>query len=73
MTELTVEDPAEAFEDLRDKNDLLMLLEHKKFMEEAFGSAESKSGSGKIGPPADKKWLEVCRKEMKIAKVPKLL
>jgi len=67
VTELTVEDPAEAFEDLRDKNDLIMLLNHKKIMEEAFGPKGSKLGTSKIGPPTDKKWAEAWRKEMKIA------
>ena len=43
IAELTVEDPAEAFEDLRDKNDLKMLLSTQQFMAEAFG-AESHSG-----------------------------
>lgn len=37
IAELTVEDPAEAFEDLRDRNDLKMLLAHSQFMEEGFG------------------------------------
>jgi histone acetyltransferase 1 len=62
-----VEDPAEAFEDLRDKNDLLMLLGHTKFMEEGFGPVGG--GCGKMGPPVDKKWLEKWRKDMKIAGV----
>ncbi|KJA15956.1 hypothetical protein HYPSUDRAFT_47916 [Hypholoma sublateritium FD-334 SS-4] len=48
IAELTVEDPAEAFEDLRDKNDLLMLLAHEQFMEEAFGPQEVR-GAGGIG------------------------
>ncbi len=48
IVELTVEDPAEAFEDLRDKNDLLMLLAHEQFMEEAFGPQEVQ-GAGGIG------------------------
>ncbi|EJD53024.1 histone acetyltransferase type B catalytic subunit [Auricularia subglabra TFB-10046 SS5] len=42
IAELTVEDPAEAFEDLRDKNDLQMLLSNEQFMAE---------GSGKVAPP----------------------
>ena len=37
IAELTVEDPAEAFEDLRDKNDLQMLLSNERFMNEGFG------------------------------------
>lgn len=41
-----MEDPAEAFEDLRDKNDLLLLLAHERFMEEAFGPQEVQSAGG---------------------------
>ncbi|KAJ7118794.1 acyl-CoA N-acyltransferase [Mycena epipterygia] len=90
IAELTVEDPAEAFEDLRDKNDLLMLLSHQRFMEEGFGGESvshgggraggigkgGKSGrggnatvttKGKLGPPAEKPWVEKWRKELKIA------
>lgn len=37
IAELTVEDPAEAFEDLRDRNDLKMLLENDRFIREAYG------------------------------------
>jgi len=48
IAELTVEDPAEAFEDLRDKNDLIMLLTHKQFLEEAFGEPVS-YGGGRVG------------------------
>jgi histone acetyltransferase 1 len=46
IAELTVEDPAEAFEDLRDRNDLRMLVAHPLFAAEAFGFA---SGGG-VGP-----------------------
>ncbi|KAJ7273046.1 histone acetyltransferase type B catalytic subunit [Mycena rebaudengoi] len=87
IAELTVEDPAEAFEDLRDKNDLLLLLSHQRFMEEGFGGEShgggraggvGKSGrsgrggdtvvaKGKMGPPADKPWVEQWRKDLKIA------
>lgn len=82
--ELTVEDPAEAFEDLRDKNDLKMLLSTKQFMEEGFGSdglshgggrvgkvgkALSSSRKGKMGPPVEKGWAEKWRLKMKIAGV----
>ncbi|KAJ7063532.1 histone acetyltransferase type B catalytic subunit [Mycena amicta] len=49
VAELTVEDPAEAFEDLRDKNDLLMLLSNKQFMEEAIGSDAVSHGGGRVG------------------------
>jgi len=79
-----VEDPAEAFEDLRDRNDLAMLLGHTAFMSEGFGSdavshgggrvgrgrnpAKGKTG-GKLGPPSDRAWLERWRKELKMAGV----
>ena len=89
VVELTVEDPAEAFEDLRDRNDLAMLLGHTAFMAEAFASdvlshdggrvrrartsarvgTRAKSAAGKLGPPADRAWLERWRKELKIAGV----
>ncbi|KAJ3931743.1 MAG: histone acetyltransferase type B catalytic subunit [Lentinula lateritia] len=80
--ELTVEDPAEAFEDLRDKNDLKMLLSTKQFMEEGFGQnsyshgggrvgkvgkALSGSSKGKMGPPVEKGWAEKWRLKLKIA------
>lgn len=42
--EFTVEDPAEVFKDHRDKSDLIMLLSHEKFTEEAFGKPESYRG-----------------------------
>jgi histone acetyltransferase 1 len=45
--ELTVEDPAEAFEDLRDRIDLKMLLTHPLFRDEALG-VES-HGGGRVG------------------------
>jgi len=48
IAELTVEDPAEAFEDLRDKNDLKMLLSNQHFMAEGFGGQES-HGGGRVG------------------------
>ncbi|KAL0947489.1 hypothetical protein HGRIS_013592 [Hohenbuehelia grisea] len=90
ISELTVEDPAEAFEDLRDRNDLKMLLSNARFMEEAFGGstishgggrvggvgkggrsgrggAGIKPSTGKLGPPADKAWVEKWRKELKVA------
>ena len=43
-----MEDPAEAFEDLRDKNDLQMLLAHEKFMDEGFSEPVS-YGGGRVG------------------------
>uniref|UniRef100_A0A8H7Y2N6 Histone acetyltransferase type B catalytic subunit n=1 Tax=Psilocybe cubensis TaxID=181762 RepID=A0A8H7Y2N6_PSICU len=83
IAELTVEDPAEAFEDLRDKNDLEMLLSNERFIEEAFGAQDSVGGTrrarkslhggehglekGKLIPPADKVWSEKWRKDLKIA------
>ena len=90
VAELTVEDPAEAFEDLRDKNDLKMLLANEQFMQEGFGGEVShgvgrvggvgrtgKSGRGgtgvltrgKMGPPANRVWVEKWRKDLKIAGV----
>ncbi|KAJ7581507.1 histone acetyltransferase type B catalytic subunit [Mycena floridula] len=47
IAELTVEDPAEAFEDLRDQNDLKMLLSHQQFMEEGF--SDNSYGGGRVG------------------------
>ncbi|KAF8744957.1 hypothetical protein AX14_011971 [Amanita brunnescens Koide BX004] len=49
IAELTVEDPAEAFEDLRDKNDLRMLLSNSQFMEEGFGKHTVSHGGGRVG------------------------
>jgi hypothetical protein len=90
VAELTVEDPAEAFEDLRDRNDLAMLLGHAAFMSEGFGpdmishgggrvgrtrtparekGKKAAAAEGKLGPPADRAWLERWRKELKIAGV----
>ncbi|KAM5542649.1 hypothetical protein V8D89_003610 [Ganoderma adspersum] len=91
IAELTVEDPAEAFEDLRDRNDLKMLLANERFMREGFGPEAVSSnggkvggigngrarhrakgrtiraGAGKMGPPAERAWLEKWRIELKIA------
>lgn len=83
-----MEDPAEAFEDLRDKNDMEMLQNHEQFINEAYGSSHSTGGrmggvgragksgrggasrtKGKLGPPADKVWVEKWRKDLKIAGV----
>lgn len=85
VSELTVEDPAEAFEDLRDRNDLKMLLGLTLFMEEGFGTdgsfasggggvgpirrTKSSSGAGKMGPPVNKTWAEKWRVQLKIAGV----
>jgi len=82
ISEITVEDPAEAFEDLRDRNDLKMLLGLRLFMEEGFGTngssvggggvgpirrTKSSSSAGKMGPPVNKAWAEKWRIELKIA------
>ncbi|KAH8100254.1 histone acetyltransferase type B [Cristinia sonorae] len=126
IAELTVEDPAEAFEDLRDRNDLKMLLNNERYLREALGddangsscaspahhpSPPNANGNGhnghggggggggrvakgrtvhhersvqlgngrgnqgvgrrrtlgKLGPPADRKWMEKWRTELKIA------
>lgn len=50
VSELTVEDPAEAFEDLRDRNDLRMLLAQERFMSEGFGtqSVTASHGGGRV-------------------------
>lgn len=84
ISELTVEDPAEAFEDLRDRNDLKMLFGLRQFMEEGFGSngsstggvgpirrTKSSSGAGKMGPPVNRAWAEKWRVQLKIAGVRK--
>ena len=79
-----MEDPAEAFEDLRDKNDLRMLLGNERFMQEGFGVDTRSHGGGKVGgktgrvrrspqgklgPPVDKSWMEKWRVSLKIAGV----
>lgn len=75
IAELTVEDPSEAFEDLRDKCDLRMLFKHGEFLKEAYGedvdvsSGVPRGGKGKLGPPADKEWVERWRKKLKMAGV----
>ncbi|KAG2157603.1 acyl-CoA N-acyltransferase [Suillus bovinus] len=48
ISELTVEDPAEAFEDLRDRNDLMMLLANENFMNEGFGNEAVSHGGGRV-------------------------
>lgn len=50
VSELTVEDPAEAFEDLRDRNDLRMLLANERFMSEGFGAqgVTTSHGGGRV-------------------------
>jgi len=46
VSELTVEDPAEAFEDLRDRNDLRILLANEQFMNEGFGAQSATASHG---------------------------
>ncbi|KIP10311.1 hypothetical protein PHLGIDRAFT_65891 [Phlebiopsis gigantea 11061_1 CR5-6] len=80
IAELTVEDPAEAFEDLRDRVDLRMLVAHAAFAAEAFGGEPSstagpvrtgkskgKGAAGKLGPPVDRAWAERWRVQLKLA------
>ena len=81
IAELTVEDPAEAFEDLRDRNDLRMLLGLDKFIAEGFGDSsvaggpdrhgkgKGKKRQGKMGPPVERAWAEKWRANLKIAGV----
>lgn len=74
-----MEDPSEAFEDLRDKCDLRMLFKLPEFLKEAYGLPEDvdmsgaavniSSGTGKLGPPTNKEWAERWRKQLKIASV----
>jgi histone acetyltransferase 1 len=64
VAELTVEDPAEAFEDLRDRNDLRFLVEQgvpedPKFLE----------GVGDNSRAERAKWEAGLRKKYKIAQV----
>jgi len=49
IAELTIEDPAEAFEDLRDRNDLRMLLTHQQFIREGRGEDTSTHDGGRVG------------------------
>lgn len=58
VTELTIEDPSEAFEDLRDRNDVKRL---RTTLKDSPQLAK--------GAPVDKQWLETVRKEGKYAKV----
>src|SRR6267154_2766068 len=48
VSELTVEDPAETFEDLRDRNDLRMLLANEQLMQEGFCEEAVSHGGGKV-------------------------
>jgi hypothetical protein len=79
VSELTVEDPAEAFEDLRDRNDLRMLLNLHAFIDEGFGigseggpvrnKGKGAASRGKMGPPVERAWAEKWRVKLKIAGV----
>ncbi len=64
VAELTVEDPAEAFEDLRDRNDLRYLIRKGVVEDPLFLDGV---GSGIRGPRA--KWEMEVRKKHKIAQV----
>jgi histone acetyltransferase 1 len=58
VSELTIEDPSEHFEDLRDRNDLMRLRKLVGQSKEILA-----------GAPVDKVWMEKTRKELKYAKV----
>jgi histone acetyltransferase 1 len=64
VAELTVEDPAEDFEDLRDRNDLRYLVKHKITEEPEF---LADVGAEERGPRAA--WEAATRKKHKIAQV----
>jgi histone acetyltransferase 1 len=64
VAELTVEDPAEAFEDLRDRNDLRYLVKEGLLDDPKF---QEGVGDGNRGPRA--KWEAEVRKKHKIAQV----
>ncbi|PVF97834.1 acyl-CoA N-acyltransferase [Serendipita vermifera] len=53
--ELTVEDPSEDFEDLRDKVDLRFLLAHKEFISEAYGKNKESAKAN----PSEKKESDI--------------
>ncbi|KAF8321539.1 histone acetyltransferase type B, partial [Clavulina sp. PMI_390] len=67
IAELAIEDPSEAFEDLRDKTDLRMLFKNAEFMKEAYGDVDGTGLNGKLGPPADKEWVVGWQKKLKMA------
>lgn len=64
VAELTVEDPAEAFEDLRDVNDLKFLVEQGITEDPLFNQGV---GKNERGPRA--KWEKEIRNKYKIAQV----
>ncbi|KAJ9101913.1 hypothetical protein QFC19_004994 [Naganishia cerealis] len=57
VSELTIEDPSEHFEDLRDRNDLMRLRKLVGQSKEILA-----------GAPVDKVWMEKTRKQLKYAK-----
>ncbi|CAE6512502.1 unnamed protein product [Rhizoctonia solani] len=82
VVELTVEDPSEAFEDLRDRNDMKRLLSISLPLEgmmlvidpaplpriHRYSQAFMQEGKAeKFGPPADKAWVEKWRRDLKMA------
>jgi histone acetyltransferase 1 len=64
VAELTVEDPAEAFEDLRDRNDLKFLVSQGITEDPLFLEG---IGQNERGPRAS--WEKETRKKYKIAQV----
>ena len=60
VSELTVEDPSEDFDRLRDGNDLRRLLDPGGFVETA-------KAAGKLHAPVDAKWIESQRLDHKLA------
>jgi len=64
VAELTVEDPAEAFEDLRDRNDLRFLVKEGIMDDPRFLEGV---GTGSRGTRA--KWENEVRRKYKIAQV----
>lgn len=77
VAELTVEDPSEEFEDLRDVCDLRMMVRDIQASSAADGKGKGRAtdhngweGKLEVGPEgADKVWLEAKRRELKIAPV----
>lgn len=77
VAELTVEDPSEEFEDLRDVCDLRMMVRDIQASSAADGKGKGREtdhmewkGKLEVGPEgADKLWLEAKRRELKIAPV----
>ncbi len=64
VTELTVEDPAEAFEDLRDRNDLKWLVKQG-----ILDDPEFSKGVGTGSREARGKWEDDTRAKHKLAPV----